>query len=81
MPTISASNFQKRIGEFSDIARREPVTVTRHGRPSLVLTSAEDYERLRQIEQHATTTIKVSKLSKRTIKAMKSAKLSHLPVD
>ena len=43
MPTTSATDFQKRVGEFSDIARREPVTVTRHGRPSLVLLSAEDY--------------------------------------
>jgi prevent-host-death family protein len=81
MPTTSASDFQKRVGEFSDIARREPVTVTRHGRPSLVLISAEDYERLKQIEQHATRAIKISKLSKRTIKAMKTAKLSHLPAD
>ena len=54
MPIISASDFQKRIGEFSDVARHEPVTVTRHGRPSLVLLSAEDYNRLKQIEQHAT---------------------------
>jgi prevent-host-death family protein len=81
MPIISASDFQKRVGEFSDVARREPVTVTRHGRPSLVLLSAEDYYRLKQIEQHATKAIKVSKLPTRTIKAMKAAKLSHLPRD
>ena len=81
MPTVSASDFQKRVGEFSDVARREPVTVTRHGRPSLVLLSAEDYERLKQIEQHATKAIKLSKLPRATIKAMKIAKLSHLPAD
>ena len=81
MPIISASDFQKRVGEFSDVARREPVTVTRHGRPSLVLLSAEDYYRLKQIEQHATKAIKVSKLPARTIKAMKATKLSHLPRD
>jgi len=81
VPTTTASNFQKRVGEFSDIARREPVTVTRHGRPSLVLLSAEDYERLKHIEQHVTKVIKVSKLPKRTIKALKTAKLSHLPID
>jgi prevent-host-death family protein len=81
MPTTSASIFQKRVGEFSDIARREPVTVTRHGRPSLVLLYAEDYERLKQIERHATQAVKVSKLSKRTIKAMKAANLSHLPTN
>ena len=57
------------------------MTVTRHGRPSLVLISAEDYQRLKEIEQHATKTIKVSQLPKSTIKAMKTAKLLHLPID
>ena len=81
MPIVSASDFQKRVGEFSDVARHEPVTVTRHGRPSLVLLSAEDYNRLKQIEQHATKAMMISKLPGRTIKAMKAAKLSHLPRD
>jgi prevent-host-death family protein len=81
MPITTASEFQKRIGEFSDIARREPVTVTRHGRPSVVLLSAEDYARLREIEDHATKAVKAAKLPRSTIKAMKNAKLSHLPAD
>jgi prevent-host-death family protein len=81
MPTINASEFQKRVGEFSDIARREPVTVTRHGRPSVVLLSAEDYERLKQIEERSTKAVKVSNLPPETIRAMRAAKLSHLPSD
>ncbi len=81
MPTINASEFQKRVGEFSDIARREPVTVTRHGRPSVVLLSAEDYERLKQIEERSTKAVKVSNLPTETIRAMRAAKLSHLPSD
>ncbi len=81
MPTINASQFQKRVGEFSDIARRVPVTVTRHGRPSVVLLSAEDYERLKRIEEWATKAVKVANLPRATIRAMKTAKLSHLPAD
>jgi len=79
MPTIKASEFQKRVGEFSDIARREPVTVTRHGRASLVLISAEDYERLRLIEKRSTRAVKVADLPSSTIKAMRTADTSHLP--
>jgi prevent-host-death family protein len=79
VPITSASEFQKRVGEFSDIARREPVTVTRHGRPSLVLMAAEDYERLRQIEQRVTKAIRVADLPRETIDAIRSADLSHLP--
>jgi prevent-host-death family protein len=79
VPTIKASEFQRRVGEFSDIARREPVTVTRHGRASLVLLSAEDYERLKQIEERATRAIKLADLDPATIDAMLGADLSHLP--
>jgi prevent-host-death family protein len=79
MPTISASEFQKRVGEFSDMARREPVTVTRHGRPSLVVLAAEDYERLRQIEQRATQGVRGAELP--AVEAVKTADLSHLPPD
>ena len=79
MPVISASEFQKRVGEFSDIARREPVTVTRHGRPSLVLISAEDYKRLRQIEQRMTKALRTSDLPRETVDAIRTADLSHLP--
>jgi len=76
MATTSATNFQKRVGEFSDIARREPVTVTRHGRPSLVLLSAEDYRRLKQIEERVTKVLATRDLPRKTIAAMMEAKLT-----
>jgi prevent-host-death family protein len=79
MAITNASEFQKRVGEFSDIARREPVTVTRYGRPSLVLISAEDYARLRQIEQRVTRSVRVVDLPRETIDAIRTADLSHLP--
>lgn len=79
MAIISASEFQKHVGEFSDIARREPVTVTRHGRASLVLMSAEDYQRLREIEERTTRTVRVRDLPDAAMDALKDADLSHLP--
>ena len=81
MPVTNATDFQRRIGEFSDIARRNPVTVTRHGRPSLVLLSAEDYRRLKQIEERSTKAMTVSEFPEETIAAMMNADLSHLPSD
>ena len=81
MPVIKASEFHKRVGEFSEIARREPVTVTRHGRPSFVLLAAEHYQRLRQIEQRATRAIQVADLPPETAEAIRWADLSHLPPD
>jgi prevent-host-death family protein len=81
MTTTNASDFQKRLGEFTDLARREPVMITRHGRPSLVLLAAEDYERLKMIEERSTKAIRTADLPTETIDAMKSADLSHLPSD
>lgn len=76
---VNASEFQKRLGEFADIARREPVTITRHGRSSLVLLSIEDYQRLKEIEARSTQVVKVTELPAETVDAMRNADLSHLP--
>ncbi len=38
--TVAATDFQKNIGRWMDHARTEPVTITRHGRPILVLQAA-----------------------------------------
>jgi prevent-host-death family protein len=81
MTTTNASDFQKRLGEFADLARREPVMITRHGRPSLVLLAAEDYERLRLIEARSTKAIKTADLPDETVEAMMGADHSHLPAD
>jgi prevent-host-death family protein len=81
MPMVNASNFQGQIGKFIDIARRESVTVTRHGRPSVVLLAAEDYERLRKIEARATKAARGAELPTATAEAMRTADLSQLPSD
>ena len=79
MTTVNATEFQKKVGEYSDIARREPVTVTRHGRASLVLLSAEDYARLRGLEARATRAMPVRDMPDDLIEALRDADLSHLP--
>jgi prevent-host-death family protein len=81
MTTTNASDFQKRLGEFTDLARREPVMITRHGRPSLVLLAAEDYARLKEIEERSTKAVRTADLPAETIDAMKTADLSHPPSD
>lgn len=81
MATTSAGEFQKRLGEYSDLARREPVTVTRYGRPALVLLAAEDYQRLKRIEERVTRAVRTVDLPDETIEAMRTADLEHLPQD
>jgi prevent-host-death family protein len=47
MATTTAREFQRKVGEFQHRARKEPVEITRHGRPDLVLMSAEQYDWLK----------------------------------
>jgi prevent-host-death family protein len=81
MAVVNASDFQKRIGEYTDIARREPVTVTRHGRASVVLLAAEDYNRLKMIEERAAKAIKIAELPEEWVEAVRGASTDHLPSD
>jgi prevent-host-death family protein len=38
------------MGLVTDTALREPVTITRRGRPSLVVTSVQDYQALQRLK-------------------------------
>lgn len=50
MTTVTASELQKNFGRYQAYAQREAVMVTSHGRESVVLISAEDYERYKSID-------------------------------
>jgi prevent-host-death family protein len=47
MRTITAIDAKDRFGQLLETAQREPVTVTKQGRPAAVMLSVEDYERMR----------------------------------
>jgi prevent-host-death family protein len=49
---VTASEFQQAFGALSDKARHEPVVITKHGRPSLVVMAAEEWERLKRRDRH-----------------------------
>ncbi len=46
MKTMSAKEAKNRFGYLIDTARHEPVTIEKHGRPVVVVLSAEDFDRL-----------------------------------
>jgi prevent-host-death family protein len=47
MRTISSLDAKNRFGQLLDAAQRAPVTVTKKGRPAVIVMSIEDYERMR----------------------------------
>lgn len=50
MAIVTAAELQKQFGRYRDMAQREPVTVTHHGRESLVLLSADEFKRLKSLD-------------------------------
>ena len=61
MKSVTALEAKNRLGEVLEAAQRQPVSITRNGRPSVVMISAESYarrqsmarSRLRQAMQHS----------------------------
>jgi prevent-host-death family protein len=64
---VPASEFQREFGRLRGVAHREAVIVTNHGRDDVVLVSAEEYQRLRSLDQRA---MHVSELSQEEIAAL-----------
>jgi antitoxin Phd len=47
----SVQDAKNRFSEVIEAARRDPQTVTKHGKPTAVLLSADEYARLRKLER------------------------------
>jgi len=45
MKSVTALEAKNRFGEVLEAAQRQPVSITRNGRPSVVMISAESYAR------------------------------------
>lgn len=48
MKSFALSELKNRSGKIVDAAIREPVSLTKHGEPALVLMSREEFDRWRQ---------------------------------
>ena len=45
---VTSTEFSNKLGLYFQKAMSEPVTITHHGRDSLVVMSAEEYKRLKR---------------------------------
>jgi antitoxin Phd len=48
--TWSVQDAKNQFSEVVEAARRKPQTVTKHGKPAVVVVAADEYERLRKLE-------------------------------
>jgi prevent-host-death family protein len=48
--TWSVQDAKNCFSEVVEAARRKPQTVTKHGKPAVVVVAADEYERLRKLQ-------------------------------
>ena len=48
--TWSVQDAKNRFSEVVEAAQRAPQTVTKHGKPAVVVIAADEYERLRKLQ-------------------------------
>lgn len=49
--TWSVHDAKNRFSEVVEAAQRKPQTVTKHGKPAVVVIAADEYDRLRKLQQ------------------------------
>lgn len=71
--TLSASEFQDRVGEALDRSLSQPVLITKHGRPRNVVLSYDEYERLRARDRRA---VRAQDLTDEDIAAIEASEMA-----
>lgn len=71
--TLSASEFQDRVGEALDRSLSQPVLITKHGRPRNVVLSYDEYERLRARDRRA---VRAEDLTDEDVAALETSEMA-----
>ncbi len=58
MVTKTSAEAQNQFGQLLDLVQREPVAITRHGRPAAFIVSPRDMEELMSIKERRTKAVK-----------------------
>ena len=72
MKQVNSTDFQRNFALWQDAALAEPVAITKHDRPRLVMMSYEDYQILARGNRRA---LHVSELSEQDLAAIEAAEV------
>jgi prevent-host-death family protein len=76
MLEVSATEFARNFGQYRDIAQREPVAVTSHGRATGYFVSAVEFEAMQRLKAHAGRSRAVVEMSAEEIAEMARGRMS-----
>jgi prevent-host-death family protein len=72
MTEMTATEAKNRFGELVEMARSEPVAITKNGRPSVYVVSAEQFDELRERASAQKVRPAIEQLMQRSVKRRRS---------
>jgi prevent-host-death family protein len=76
MREVSATEFTRNFGQYREIAQREPVAVTSHGRATGYFVSAVEFEEMQRLKVYARRSRAVADMTKDEIEQMATSRMS-----
>ena len=76
MREVPATEFTRNFGQYREIAQREPVAVTSHGRPTGYFISAVEFEEVQRLKAFARRTRAVADLTEQEIEQMAASRMA-----
>ena len=76
MIEVPATEFAKHFGRYKELAQREPVAITSHGRTTGYFMSEPEYAEYKRLKARARRVYHVSELPANTVQALASARMS-----
>jgi prevent-host-death family protein len=75
MREVPATEFARNFGQYREIAQREPVAVTSHGRVTGYFISAVEFEEMQRLKAYASHSRAVADLSREEIDEMTAGRM------
>ena len=75
MTEIPATEFAKNFGRYKELAQREPIAITSHGRTSGYFISEFEYLEYMRLKKRARRVYHVSELPEETMAALENARM------
>jgi prevent-host-death family protein len=72
MAVVTSAEAQKNFGRYREQAMAEPVIVTQYGKPSVVIISAAEYQRLKELDRRV---MRLDEMSDDEIEEMAEAEI------
>ncbi|MGD0434099.1 MAG: type II toxin-antitoxin system prevent-host-death family antitoxin [Acetobacteraceae bacterium] len=76
MREVSATEFARNFGQYREIAQREPVAVTSHGRAMGYFVSAVEFEEMQRLKAFVRHSRAVADMSKAEIDQMVAVRMA-----